>query len=154
MCEDCKGPTAVLETAYKTKEREEPNQMPQKLEGDWCHSEDQISSLFFQHFKNLYNPNVGSSPSTEDDSWFFNLPKLTQEEGNGLIKPFTLEEIKEAVISMKPFKSSGPDGIPPIFMHQNWEIVKNDLYQAVNFFFVSVKMLKEMNRTYITLIPK
>ncbi|KAL2934353.1 hypothetical protein RDABS01_017472 [Bienertia sinuspersici] len=38
-------------------------------ENKWCHDEDQISSLFFHHFKNLYNPTLENTSHIEEDSW-------------------------------------------------------------------------------------
>ncbi|KAL2943470.1 NAD(P) transhydrogenase mitochondrial [Bienertia sinuspersici] len=38
-------------------------------ENEWCHDEDQISFLFFHHFKSLYNPTVDNTPHFEEDSW-------------------------------------------------------------------------------------
>lgn len=36
---------------------------------------------------------------------------------------------------MKPHKSPGPDGVPPIFFHKYWDIVGGDVVQDVQSFF-------------------
>ncbi|KAL2938022.1 LINE-1 retrotransposable element ORF2 protein [Bienertia sinuspersici] len=83
------------------------------MEGVWCHDEDQIASHFFHHFRDLYSPATRSASLSNDASWFETLPRLTREEGEMLVEPFTTEEIREAITSMKPYKSPGQMGSHP-----------------------------------------
>lgn len=48
-------------------------------------------------------------------------------------------------------KAPGPDGFPPNF---NCDIIGEDIVNMVQHFFMSCHMLKEMNTTFISLIPK
>lgn len=50
-----------------------------------------------------------------------NLPSLTQEETTKVEAPITLNELKNAIFSMKKGKSPGWDGIPPEFYATFWE---------------------------------
>lgn len=50
----------------------------------------------------------------------FSLPKLSETGGEDLISPFTPEEILEAITSMSPNKSPGPDGFPREFYKAFW----------------------------------
>lgn len=43
------------------------------------------------------------------------MKQITGEENEGLIAKITPEEAKEAVFSMHPDKSPGPDGLNPAF---------------------------------------
>ena len=79
---------------------------------------------------------------------------LSQYHIDLLGKPFSNEEIKAACFSPKPLKSPGLDGTPPVFFQQNWDIVGLDVIKSVNSFLSSGYLLKEQNRTFITLIPK
>ena len=55
---------------------------------------------------------------------------------------------------MGPTKSPGPDGIPGMFYQRCWHFIKDDVTQAVKAVLNSGFVLREMNRTFITLIPK
>lgn len=51
-------------------------------------------------------------------------------------------------------KSPGPDGYSVEFLRASWDIVREDITCAVKEFFRNGKLLKDMNITAITLIPK
>ena len=55
---------------------------------------------------------------------------------------------------MDPHKAPGSDGFGPSFFQDYWVIIKDLLYTAIKDFFLSGKLLKEVNHTLITLIPK
>lgn len=55
---------------------------------------------------------------------------------------------------MEPDKSPGSDGFPPNFFQQNWEIVGNDPTKMIQTFFETGHISKEMNASFISLIPK
>ena len=51
-------------------------------------------------------------------------------------------------------KAPGPDGYISVFFKEKWEIVGSDVENAVLSFLRSGKLLRAMNTTMITLIPK
>ena len=61
----------------------------------------------------------------------------------------THEEIKRALFQMHPDKSPGPDGFSAGFFQNNWDIVAQDTCEAVKSFFLSSKLLKEVNHTFV-----
>lgn len=70
------------------------------------------------------------------------------------MKPFSNEDIKVVAFSLKPLKSPGPDGVPPIFFQKYWATVGEDICDGVHAFFANGHMLRETNKTYVALIPK
>ncbi|KAM1949581.1 hypothetical protein ACFX15_009620 [Malus domestica] len=64
------------------------------------------------------------------------------------------EEVREAVFQMQPSKASGPDGMNPFFFQKFWNIVGEDITNAIKNFQASGKLLKQINFTYVSLIPK
>ena len=64
------------------------------------------------------------------------------------------DEIKNAMFSMGDDKSPGPDGFTAAFFKSSWDIIGKDVIEAVRDFFISGKLLKEINHTAIALIPK
>jgi len=80
--------------------------------------------------------------------------KLSYGEAVNLIKPFSLEEVKQAVWDCDSFKSPGPDGISFYFIKKNWELVKDDFMRFLVDFHRNGKLSKGINSTFIALIPK
>nr|XP_009770787.1 PREDICTED: uncharacterized protein LOC104221414 [Nicotiana sylvestris] len=71
-----------------------------------------------------------------------------------MIRPVTSAEIDIAIKDMPTDKAPGIDGFPIEFFTRNWDLVKNDIYAAVQSFFETGKLQKKLNCTAITLIPK
>ncbi|KAL0434845.1 UNVERIFIED_CONTAM: hypothetical protein Sradi_0192400 [Sesamum radiatum] len=71
-----------------------------------------------------------------------------------LLLPFTEQEVRNAVFSMSPIKSLGPDGMPPLFYQKFWHIIRNDVVSSVLHILNSGSLLHKMNFTHIVLIPK
>jgi len=65
-----------------------------------------------------------------------------------------IKEIKASIFQMNPDKAPGPDGFNAFFFQKNWEIVKDSVIQAVLHFFRTGRILKQLNHTFLTLIPK
>jgi hypothetical protein len=63
-------------------------------------------------------------------------------------------EIKNVIFGMQSLKSRGPDGLPPLFYKKYWQVVGNSVIKVVRNFFITCKILKEVNHSYIVLIPK
>ena len=59
---------------------------------------------------------------------------LTTGQANALIGPFTLEELKVILFSMKTDTTPGPDCFTPLFFRENWDLVKHDLLAFLNVF--------------------
>ncbi|GKU98349.1 hypothetical protein SLEP1_g11364 [Rubroshorea leprosula] len=79
---------------------------------------------------------------------------LTTEESEELCRPFTTKEVEIALFSIPSNKSPGPDGFTSGFYRAAWSIIKNDVMAAVLDFFYSGKILKQINATNITIVPK
>ena len=61
---------------------------------------------------------------------------------------------ERVVFEMHPLKAPRPDGMPGLFYTHYWSIVADQLVAAVQSFFREGWLLRELNHTYITLIPK
>ena len=62
--------------------------------------------------------------------------------------------MKDALFFMGNDKSPGPDGYTAAFFKEAWDIVADDVTNAVSEFFINGRILKELNHTIIALIPK
>ena len=71
-----------------------------------------------------------------------------------MVKQFIRDEIEAALKQMQPTKSLGPDGMPAIFYQKYWDIVSNDVVSMVLNVLNSNISMADINKTFITLIPK
>jgi hypothetical protein len=83
------------------------------------------------------------------------IPHLVIEEQNkNLNKPIAEEEIDQVIQEIPNGKAPGPDGFTVDFFKAYWEEVKHDVYRVVGGSRISTSILKALNDTMITLIPK
>ena len=102
-----------------------------------------------------YNTLFTTSNPTNLDEAVENVPTVvTVEMNNNLIREFKAEEVEQAIQQMVPSKAPGPDGMPPIFYQKYWHVVGSDVIIAVLSCLNSGGLLKSINHTFITLIPK
>jgi exonuclease III len=60
------------------------------------------------------------------------IPRLiTSEQNRALIRPITQSEVDSAVKEMPPGKAPGPDGFTTDFFHYCWDMIKEDVWLAV-----------------------
>lgn len=71
-----------------------------------------------------------------------------------IMTPVRDDEVQMVVFSMGAYKAPGPDGFPPDFFQEFWDIFGTDVTLATKDFFRVGKLLKKLNFTYIALIPK
>lgn len=79
---------------------------------------------------------------------------LTESSRSWIIRDITDIEIKRALFQMHPDKAPGPDGFNAHFYQKNWDVIKCNVIDAVTSFFRDGKLLKQVNHTFLTLIPK
>ncbi|GLT59230.1 hypothetical protein SLA2020_320610 [Shorea laevis] len=72
-----------------------------------------------------------------------------------LLQEFNEAEVMRALFQMHPSKAPGPDGLSPAFFQQFWSVVKDDVVgPCLQFLNDKEPLPRELNFTYITLIPK
>ncbi|KAL0445474.1 UNVERIFIED_CONTAM: hypothetical protein Slati_1675300 [Sesamum latifolium] len=79
---------------------------------------------------------------------------MSEDEALLLVQPVTLDEIKQAVFDIDEVKTLGPDGYSSGFFKAAWSIVGEEVTRAIMEFFVTSRILKQVNSTLISLIPK
>jgi hypothetical protein len=79
---------------------------------------------------------------------------VTYDQNVSLSKPIAKDEIDQVVQEMPNGKALGPDGFTVDFFKACWEVVKRDIYGVVEDSKRSTSILKDLNATMITLIPK
>ncbi|KAL0401945.1 UNVERIFIED_CONTAM: LINE-1 reverse transcriptase [Sesamum latifolium] len=79
---------------------------------------------------------------------------LSEEEARSLLLPVTTDEIKQAVFDIDETKAPGPDDYSSGFFKAAWPIVGREVTRAIMDFFITGRLLKQVNSTLISLIPK
>nr|KYP61675.1 Transposon TX1 uncharacterized [Cajanus cajan] len=110
------------------------------------HMHRKVKDFFERHFResNKARPRLGE--------WRFS--SLSEGERFFLETPFSETEIKEAVWSCDGNKCPGPDGFNLRFIKEFWDTLKEDFVGFFDEFFVNGKLVKGVNNSFITLIPK
>ncbi|GLT58450.1 hypothetical protein SLA2020_457140 [Shorea laevis] len=99
---------------------------------------------------------VDSNCTKVNDDWIKNIFQfqLPTSMVDFLQQPITDLEIKEVVFSSPRNKAPGPDGYTSEFYKAAWPVVGDLVTKAIQEFFYSGKILREMNSTIISLVPK
>jgi hypothetical protein len=79
---------------------------------------------------------------------------VTSSMNELLLKEFTLDEVGVALNQMAPNKPPGPDGFSADFYQKNWGDIGVEVSRAVIDVLNNGNLNKELNLTYIVLIPK
>ncbi|XP_074321773.1 uncharacterized protein LOC141658950 [Silene latifolia] len=79
---------------------------------------------------------------------------ITDHQKYLLLRPVTYDEIKKCIFSIPSSKAPGPDGYSSQFFKDSWAIIGNDVSAAIIDFFNTGQLLKQLNATLVTLIPK
>ncbi|XP_019262934.1 PREDICTED: uncharacterized protein LOC109240719 [Nicotiana attenuata] len=87
-------------------------------------------------------------------SFLKNGTTLNSTQQMELIQTFIVKEVKQAMFSIDVNKSPGPDGYGSSFYREAWNIIGNDVTAAILEFMENGKLLRKVNSTVISLIPK
>ncbi|XP_018473666.2 uncharacterized protein LOC108844879 [Raphanus sativus] len=110
------------------------------------------SAAYFQRI--LGSTDMPTSPVTVDELQGLLDFRCSDLQQRYLSREVTAAEIRATVFSMPLNKSSGPDGYCVEFLRASWDTVGQDVVNAVTEFFRNGRLLKDLNTTAITLIPK
>ncbi|KAK4384408.1 hypothetical protein Sango_3063800 [Sesamum angolense] len=113
-----------------------------------------ISSVFVTYFQDL----LGGDRTDRALDLHYLRPWarhiLKEEEACALIRPVTVDDVKTAMFDIEEDKAPGPDGFSSGFYKAAWPIVGKEISKAIMDFFTTGRLLKQVNATLLTLIPK
>ncbi|KAL0290462.1 UNVERIFIED_CONTAM: hypothetical protein Sradi_7049400 [Sesamum radiatum] len=122
--------------------------------GDTITEADQVAAEFISYYEAL----LGGARSQRSLFLDFLQPylkhTLTLEEATALTLPISPSEIKEAFFDISEDSAPGPDGFTSAFFKAAWDEIGADVCAAISEFFVSGRILKQINATLLVLIPK
>ena len=120
-------------------------------EGVWQSEEEVVSSIFVDFYTRLFT----SSNVHDIDRVLEGVNKVVFDSMNtDLLMPYSKEEVDVAIKQMAPLKAPSLDGMPPIFYQSFWQNVGPEVSNTILSCLNSETLLKSINHTFITLIPK
>ena len=125
-----------------------------QINGSPCTDPHLIDNHLVEFFRNLFN---GASSASERDFSIIPqvIPKLVDKYDNSLLTGMPSgDDIKATVFSMDSSSAPGPDGFGGVFYQSCWNIVGDNVISAVQEFFRTGSILKNLNSNFLILIPK
>lgn len=122
-----------------------------KENGEWLQSRVEIGNHIEEYFKPLFTGCPTKFPPNLEDI----IPeKISAADNSGLCRIPNEPEIWEVVKSIGGSKALGPDGFTATFFQKYWQTIRTRVKKMVQNFFVNGYLLKQMNHSFIALIPK
>eukprot|EP00253_Pinus_taeda_P003653 PITA_03653 len=106
------------------------------------------------HFQRLYIEDGMRDEAISNDFLSQIASLVNEDNSSNLMKPFTEEEISNAIWDMEPDKAPGPDGFSAHFYRAYWTIIKSDLLRMAKAFQKKTKVGGSTKSTFLALIPK
>ena len=101
----------------------------------------------------LEEPYRDQNVAQRDVLW--HIPKVIMEYHNFmLMKPIEMEEVEATIKKMVDDKALGPDGFTTNLFHACWDWLKEEVWALVKDSRKKGSILKALNVTFLTLIPK
>nr|XP_033516233.1 uncharacterized protein LOC108947930 [Nicotiana tomentosiformis] len=121
--------------------------------GTLLHKQTEIEIEILNYYKGLLGAAVETLPAVN-----LNImrqgPSLSQQQQRDMCTKITMEEIEIDLFDINDNKTPWIDGFNAYFFKKTWRIVQNDIYKVVLDFFQHNKLLRAVNYTMVTLIPK
>ncbi|XP_021756626.1 uncharacterized protein LOC110721745 [Chenopodium quinoa] len=121
--------------------------------GDFIQDPNKIAEAFIGFYKELLG--TGGIPSTQVHQAVIDAgPIVNNEKHLSICREFTKEDVRNAVWSIEDDKAPEPDRFSSKFFKNPWGVVKNEVCKTVLGFFEHGQLLKQVNATTMTLVPK
>ncbi|XP_062112554.1 uncharacterized protein LOC133823726 [Humulus lupulus] len=145
--------TAIFHASLKVRRAQNRINSIRNESGIWIDKPEEIQQAFLSYYQNLLGTSMSNRSKVFQSVVAAGL-LLSEEHIQVLQQPFTIQEVKDAIFAIPGMKAPGPDGFGSYFYHDNWDLVGEGVGTAVINFLNTGKILKEINTTTITLIPK
>ena len=101
--------------------------------GNWITGESGVEKVAVDYFEGLF----ATTNPMEFDSFLDEIvPSISPQMNQILMRTATEEEVRQALFMMHPEKAPGPDGMTALFFQHSWHIIKKDVVELVNNFWL------------------
>jgi exonuclease III len=123
-------------------------------EGETLHSHADLETNLVEYFQDLL-----TEPITDRHEAINKITRhvptlVTQEQNAALLRPFTIEEVDQALQDTPKCKAPGPDGFTSDFFHYCWPMIRTEVWEILEDSRITGKVLRAFNATFLALIPK
>lgn len=120
-------------------------------DGNILTEQDEIQGAAVEYFEAL----LTQEAVHKDEALLGCIPHLiSQGENEMLTLVPTREEVKSAAFSLKSNSAAGPDGFSGVFFQSCWNIIGQDVLEAVIAFFRGMSFPRAVSSTLLILVPK
>ena len=142
----------VFYQAIRARRRHNKVHVIHDMDGKWLNKKEQVEEAFIKFYKNLF---TGAEQKKVVLGTIMRRGKLvTEVHTRLLLAEFTKEDVKRVMFSIPNDNAPGIDGFNSYFFKHYWEVIGYKVCEAVLDFFRTGKLLKVINVTTLTLIPK
>lgn len=103
-------------------------------EGNTIEGDENLLDHATKYYTELFGPGEEHNIHIVNSLWA-ELDQVSDSDNELLSKPFSEEEVTNALFQMETKKAAGPDKIPIEFYQTCWDIVKNDVMHLFHDFF-------------------
>nr|XP_010313000.1 uncharacterized protein LOC104644619 [Solanum lycopersicum] len=107
--------------------------------GNWIEGEEDIAKKACDYYEEIF---TGKNEKITEDILQCINPMITQEQNDGLDRLPDMDELRRIIMSMNPHSAPGPDGFGGKFYQVCFDIIKEDLLAAVNYFYIGNGFVK------------
>lgn len=140
--------TKFFQTIATIRKRKYTIRRIKDAQGNWFDDQQGITQVITREFERRFKTDTLCNLN-------YALPFPTdvlETDNDFLTNNVTDQEILDAIKQINPLKAPVPDDMLAILYQKNWDIDEKSVCKMVRSFFQLEHMLKEMNRTFITLI--
>ncbi|GKA95055.1 sodium/hydrogen exchanger 6 [Tanacetum coccineum] len=122
-----------------------------EMVSDTSYNGNQVPGAFVNHYNQFLGAEGVTNPLDDHDLF---TSVLDNAKADFMVRDVSNDEVKSVIFSMGDDRALGPDGFTAAFFKKAWDVVGGDITCAICDFFSNGKLLKELNHTIISLIPK
>ncbi|XP_062089757.1 uncharacterized protein LOC133796303 [Humulus lupulus] len=123
------------------------------MAGKWVDNLGAVVNAFLSYYMNLLGSKMENRRFVQTSIVECGV-LISEQKGRFLMSDYSNDDVKKVMFDIPGVKAPGPDGYASCFYQDNWELVGAEVCSAVLSFLHTGNLLKELNSTILTLIPK
>ncbi|XP_062085625.1 uncharacterized protein LOC133791722 [Humulus lupulus] len=145
--------TKMFHTSLKVRRQQNTIYSIRDQNGNWVDNQEGVIKAFLEFYDSLLGTKIEGRTRVHKII-VQEGTLISQSQANWLVRDYTGEEVEAALKSIPNDKAPGPDGYNSTFFKDTWEITGKEVKEAILSFLNTGKLLKEINATTVTLVPK